>query len=185
MTQYYNGTSGNDSYDYYGSDILIAYGKGGNDFIWGNNGNDFLNGDQGNDTLRGWNGDDWLYGGTGNDQLYGEAGNDFLNGYLGQYSNESDSLTGGTGADVFGLGYNGSYSEIGYLGQGFATITDFNSQEGDKIRLGGNISNYSLNKTQNFGGSSLLDTAIYYGGDLIAVVQDTTNFALQSPYILI
>ncbi len=184
MTEYFNGGSGDDYYDYYGSDSLIAYGKGGNDFIWGNNGNDFLNGDAGNDTLRGWNGNDWLYGGTGNDQLYGEAGDDFLNGYLG-YSNESDTLTGGTGADVFGLGYNGSYSEVGYLGQGFATITDFHSYEGDKVRLGGSISSYSLDQTQNLSGSSLVDTAIYYSGNLIAVLQDTTNFALQSSYILI
>ncbi len=184
MTEYFNGGSGDDYYDYYGSDSLIAYGKGGNDFIWGNNGNDFLNGDAGNDTLRGWNGNDWLYGGTGNDQLYGEAGDDFLTGYLG-YSNESDTLTGGTGADVFGLGYNGSYSEVGYLGQGFATITDFHSYEGDKVRLGGSISSYSLDQTQNLSGSSLVDTAIYYSGNLIAVLQDTTNFALQSSYILI
>jgi Ca2+-binding RTX toxin-like protein len=185
MTEYFNGTDGNDYYNYFGPDALIAYGKGGNDYIWGNNSNDFLMGDAGNDTLKGWYGDDWLYGGTGNDQLYGENGKDFLNGY-GQYSsNEKDTLTGGADADVFGLGYNGSYTEIAYLGEGFATITDFNSQEGDQIRLGGSINNYSLDQTQNFGGSSSLDTAIYYSGNLIAVLQDTTNFALQSPYVLI
>jgi hypothetical protein len=82
------------------------------------------------------------------------------------------------------LGYNGSYTEIKYLGSGYATITDFKWWEGDKIRIGGSISDYTLNKSQNFGGSSALDTAIYRYGDLIAVVQDTTNVYASLDFIV-
>lgn len=183
----YEGGPGDDYLDYHGPDRLIAYGKGGNDFIWGNEGNDFLVGDtlfgneSGNDTLKGWSGNDTLYGCKGNDILDGEAGNDFLAGYYGQYSGESDTLTGGSGSDTFGLGYNGSYSEIGYLGEGFATITDFNLYE-DKIRLGGSKNFYSLTETSEFNTTGALDTVIKYSGDVIGVVQNTTGLDINSNY---
>lgn len=66
MTTYY-GTSGEDFYNYYFTEPLLAYGFGGADTLLGWSGND---------TLYGGAGDDKLYGGTGNDILYGEAGAD-------------------------------------------------------------------------------------------------------------
>ncbi|NEQ69760.1 MAG: calcium-binding protein [Symploca sp. SIO2D2] len=127
--------------------------------------NDTLIGDEGDNLLRGEAGDDFLDGGDGidsvsflgskagviadlnqgtatsvnqtevdtlvnielltgsnfDDQLIGDAGNNTLGGLLG-----NDLLTGGAGADNF----NFSSSN-----QGVDTITDFNSTEGDQIRV--------------------------------------------------
>ncbi|GAB1543238.1 hypothetical protein NUACC21_59120 [Scytonema sp. NUACC21] len=182
------GESGNDGiWGEEGDDSLV--GGAGDDWLYGGTGNDVLFGDEiadsslnpvvGNDTLYGNDGNDWLYGGRGSDTLSGDAGDDYLVGYGGG-SYEYDVLTGGTGADTFGLGYNGYFgAEIDYLGSGYATITDFHYWENDKVRLGGTESNYTLDKTLNWGGTSALDTAIYYGSDLIGVVQDTTSFYLN------
>ena len=165
-----------------GDDII--YGGGGHDKLYGDGGNDFLIGDKlfggwsapiGNDLLDGGEGNDWLYGGGGNDTLLGGSDNDYLDGAFGGYTSEQDKLTGGSGADVFSLGYTGSYTEIKYLGEGFATITDFTYWEGDKIQIGGSISDYTLDKSANISGLDTLDTAIYRNGDLIAVVQDKTD----------
>jgi hypothetical protein len=61
-----------------------------------------------------------------------------------------------------------------YLGDDYATITDFNYLEGDKFQVYGSSADYSLG-TSNWSGSDALDTGIYYQGNLIAVVQDTTD----------
>ncbi|MBD2363379.1 hypothetical protein H6G36_19655 [Anabaena minutissima FACHB-250] len=169
-----------------GSDVLD--GRGGKDFLFGGDGNDYLFGGDGDDSLYGGNDNDFLFGEGGNDLLDGGAGNDFLKGYLdndlGYSYGERDTLTGGAGADTFALGYNNSafgVVEIAYYADGnagYAIITDFSWSEGDKIRFGGSIGNYTLDRTRNYHGSSALDTAIYYQGDLIAVLSDTTNFSL-------
>ncbi|HCF28525.1 MAG TPA: calcium-binding protein [Cyanobacteria bacterium UBA11049] len=192
-----NGTSGNDSYDHYGSDALIAYGYGGDDYFWGNTANDSLFGDDGNDILKGYDGDDYLssgsgndtlegeygndylYGGSGNDVLSGGAGNDRLDGYAIS-GVEYDTLTGGSGTDTFVLG--GSWG-VSYLDYGFATITDF-SGAADYIEVTGSSSQYSFGYF-NWGGTSALDTEIYYGSNLIAVAQDTTNVDIYRDFLFV
>lgn len=159
---YLNGGNGDD----------YLYGEAGNDTLDGWYGNDYLSGGTGNDTLLGYYGDDKLYGGAGTDKLYGEAGKDYLDGYGGTVG-EYDTLSGGSEGDTFVLG--NTYGGVSYLGTGYATITDFKWNEGDKIQVKGSYTDYTLSKTSNFGGSSALDTAIYKGNDLIAVVQDTTD----------
>ncbi|MFE1746978.1 calcium-binding protein [Coleofasciculus sp. H7-2] len=159
---YINGGNGND----------YLYGEDGNDTLDGWHGNDYLSGGAGNDTLLGYYGDDSLNGGAGSDKLYGEAGKDYLNGYGGT-AYEYDTLSGGSEGDTFVLGT--AYGGVSYLGAGYATITDFYWGEGDKIQVKGSYADYTLNKSYSFGGTSALDTAIYKGNDLIAVVQDTTN----------
>ncbi|MEP0754969.1 hypothetical protein NDA03_22405 [Trichocoleus sp. Lan] len=155
-----------------GDDLI--FGQGGADFLRGGNGSDELRGDDGNDFLKGDAGNDKLVGGKGQDSLFGGEGHDVLTGYSFLGVDEKDVLTGGGGADTFVLG-----DKIGshYLESGFATITDFKSSEGDKIQINGSIfdGGYTLTKTQNFSGSSALDTLIHKNGNLIAVVQDTTN----------
>lgn len=198
----FDGTPGNDSYLYTGTDSLLANGYGGNDELFGNIakdslyggiGNDFLVGLEGNDvlvgggnsdTLLGWSGNDKLWGGLGNDSLYGNTGNDQLwgglgNDYLDGYGYdptipEFDTLTGGAGADTFVLGTRNTSVGIAYQGAGYATITDFNPAEGDKIQIFGTISNYLLQPISIGDGTS---TAIYYQGDLIGVVQNVTTLA--------
>jgi Ca2+-binding RTX toxin-like protein len=150
-----------------GNDVL--YGGSGNDTIYGYGGDDFLSGRAGNDRLYGGDGNDRLYdGGGGNDYLSGGNGNDILNGY-GAKTGEYDTLVGGAGSDTFLLGDR--TSGVFYQGTGYTTITDFRSGV-DKIEL--RSGNYTL-QYKNWSGSSAMDTGIYYGSDLIAVLQDTTN----------
>jgi Ca2+-binding RTX toxin-like protein len=134
---------------------LEIEGRGGNDAILGGMVNDTLKGGAGDDIIRGNNGDDILQGSDNSNSV------------------EKDTLTGGLGADTFVLGTanGGSF----YLGDGFATILDFKWWEGDTIQVVGSTSDYRLDTTQNFSGTSELDTAIYRGNDLIAVVQDTVD----------
>jgi Ca2+-binding RTX toxin-like protein len=125
-----------------------------------------LNGMGGNDTLTGSSGNDALYGSTGNDYVIGGAGNDWVYGGGGS---DLDTVVGGSGADLFALG---GYEGIYYEGTGSATITDFSIADGDKIQLYGSAKLYHLRLKEFAGSSSTQDTAIYYGGDLIGVVQD-------------
>ena len=99
----------------YGSSDLNA------NIMSGGDGNDWLDGGLGNDTLYGDAGRDILVGGAGNDVLYGGAGDDVLNGV-----DDDNTLTGGAGADRFVLNFNGT---------GTTTVTDFDSSEGDRVRV--------------------------------------------------
>ncbi|NEO79650.1 calcium-binding protein [Moorena sp. SIO4G3] len=167
------------------SDNNLLWGKSGNDELYGEAGTDALLGDTGNDILDGGSDNDYLYGGFGNDTLTGGSGNDSLQGYEGSSSGEQDILTGGTGADTFALGNNAFGTKVAYIGDGnsgYATITDFDGTQSDKVQLGGGISDYTVNYS-NFSGTSALDTALYYQGDLIAVFQDNTSFSLSSDAI--
>jgi Ca2+-binding RTX toxin-like protein len=152
----------------------IVNGWAGNDFIDGWTGNDTLYGRAGNDALFGYDGEDFLIGGRGSDFLVGETGNDTLHGY-GFSTYEYDILSGGTGADTFVLGGN---SGTFYEGNGYATITDFNWLEGDKIQVYGSSNDYSLS---NFGDG----VDIYYQGDLIAFVENTTDVLLSADFIFV
>jgi Ca2+-binding RTX toxin-like protein len=170
MTVYY-GTSGNDTSDNLGrDDSWLAYGYGGNDI---------LSGGLGDDTLIGGRDNDALYGGPGNDRLYGGAGNDTLGGgyYDPNSSTDYDTLTGGAGADTFVIGAisSGGGPINLYVGNDYATFTDFSQNQGDKIGVidDTNRHDYFLDTSQNISGGSTLDTLIYYQGDLFAVVQDT------------
>ncbi|NEQ07383.1 MAG: hypothetical protein F6K37_15970 [Moorea sp. SIO4E2] len=66
-------------------------------------------------------GNDSLYGGAGNDRIYGGAGDDLLNGGTG-----NDVLSGGAGADKFVLNIPT---------EGIDYISDFVSQQGDKLQI--------------------------------------------------
>lgn len=181
-----NGTSGNDSYDHYGSDALIAFGSSGSDSFWGNTADDSLYGDDGNDTLRGWTGNDYLSGGNGNDSLFGEGSNDTLDGGAGDdrldgYATsgiELDVLTGGTGSDTFVLG--GSWG-VSYLDAGFAVITDFSAAD-DYIEVVGSSSQYSFSSINLYGSNSVQDTAISYNNSIIAIVQDTSDVSISRDF---
>lgn len=113
-----------------GDDRLM--GRDGGDLLDGRDGNDFLEGGGGADTLSGGGGDDTLSGNDTLDRLLGGAGNDLALG--GDFAvgavdlgDGDDSLgagsfltvTGGRGADVFGVGAR--------------EITDFSPEEGDSL----------------------------------------------------
>jgi Ca2+-binding RTX toxin-like protein len=151
-------------------------GSRGDDTIVGNTQSNLLNGSEGRDTLLGDYGDDQLVGGTGADQLDGQWGNDYLDGF-GGLGDELDILTGGQGSDVFAIG-NGTYAS--YLGSGFATITDFSRSQRDKIQVNGSVSDYSLVRGSSVNGATSRDTAIYRGGDLIAIVQGSSRLSVAA-----
>ncbi|MEH2044470.1 calcium-binding protein [Nostoc sp.] len=180
----YFGTSGNDYYNYNGSESFQGYGFGGNDSIYGNTNNDYIAGSSGDDYLIGYTGDDQLYGDSGSDTLYGGGGSDTLYGsYSTAYDGyEYDVLNGGDGYDRFVLGTSGtSYSGNYYQGNGYATIQDYNPAN-DYIQLNGSASSFYLG-TANYEGTSDLDTLIYQNdGDLLAVVQDKTGIQLTNYY---
>jgi Ca2+-binding RTX toxin-like protein len=147
----------------------------------GFSGKAFLFGDGGNDTLT---------GGSGSDFLAGGEDVDFLNGFgtaNTAVALERDTLSGGTDTDVFILGFNVGSGSIGYSEFGsldFATITDFSAAQGDIFRIGGNsLSEYSLVKQSVGGiGSGALDTQIFRGNELIAIVQDNTDVLINRDF---
>ncbi len=198
MTTYY-GTSGNDYYDdYSGTEPLLAFGYGGDDSLTGGSGNDTLRGGAGDDTLGsfgsagndvagndvfyGGAGNDYLLGGLGNDTLYGGAGNDILYGGAG-----NDTMSGGAGADIFAdVGaFTDSTGVFSIDISSVDTIADFRRNQGDKIRVFGSFSDYSLDQAQNISGRKALDTAVYYQDNLIAVVRDTTQVSLLEDFIFL
>ncbi|CAD5972151.1 Iron-regulated protein FrpC [Planktothrix tepida] len=166
----------------WGSDAL--FGGDGQDLLEGNEGNDSLYGEFGNDALDGGSGNDLLQGGPGNDSLTGNTGNDSLDGYKGSESLplasrvQYDNLTGGTEADLFILGrlrpissYYGPTDQpiVYYVGDGYATITDFNRTEGDKIQVANDFGLLQYSLIPYAGG-----TYIRQQSDLIADVKNVT-----------
>ncbi|HEY9663307.1 MAG TPA: hypothetical protein V6C65_33080 [Allocoleopsis sp.] len=143
--------------------------------------NDTLTGTVFDDYMDGENGDDVLLGSTGSDILVGNNGNDVLHGFGGN-AYEYDELYGGYGADSFYLG-NSQYGDY-YLGDGYAIIHDIYWQDGDKFIVGSDSSQYSLVTNTNLIGGTALDTAIYKGGDLLAVVKDTTNVIASQDFMV-
>ena len=191
-----DGGSGDDELRGNRGDDAIS-GSGGDDDLHGGKGDDTIYGDEGNDILRGKAGDDTLYGGAGDDTFYGKAGDDTLYGGAGDdelrggkgddilYGGSGDdTLTGGKGADIFVLNTDAT---------GTDTITDFNANDGDKIRVEtftgtmpatvgdlltaanlrvvkGHISVDGTNSTTDK--ASKENTAIYKGDTLLMVLED-------------
>lgn len=105
-------------------------------------GSDKLTGDSGGNDLKAGSGDDIVAGGDGNDTLAGCAyGRDG-----GRY--EFDTLSGGSGADVFQLGWAGGrfYDDGNAKNAGrsdYVLITDFTAGQ-DRLQLDGLASGYYL-----------------------------------------
>ncbi|NEQ48547.1 MAG: calcium-binding protein [Leptolyngbya sp. SIO3F4] len=139
ITNYIEGTDGNDA-------ILLGYrdndlvtGLDGNDLIQGGNGDDILRGDgysrhptennslaPGDDTIFGGAGNDQIGGKGGNDQLFGEDGDDLLWGDAGD-----DLLQGGSGNDTLtGDNFSGDMGNDTFVltsDEGSDTITDYSN----------------------------------------------------------
>ncbi|MBD2201922.1 hypothetical protein H6G33_07935 [Calothrix sp. FACHB-1219] len=156
------------------NDSLKVYNT--DDVLITSNGDDNLIGTSSNDILEGANGNDTLIGMGGNDLLYGGNGDDRLDGYETS-GTEYDTLVGGAGYDTFVIG--GDWG-VSYQGDGFAIITDWNGQN-DYIEAIGSSSQYTL-VSENWSGSLASDTAVYFGDDLICVIQDSTDVNFERDF---
>ncbi len=179
-----NGDGGNDLLKGHGGNDILNGGDG-DDTAGGGAGDDTIDGGAGNDSLTGWNGNDDITGGNGNDTIRGGTGNDIIRGGDGldiltgvdtsvaqPGNNEIDTLEGGAGADLFILGNGRVYYDDNGSAD-YALIGTFNSAEGDRIQLSGNISDYDLQPDVS---GLPAGTAIYSnsGTELIAVVEGVT-----------
>ncbi|WP_448604420.1 calcium-binding protein [Thermoleptolyngbya sp.] len=160
-----------------GTANLNGTGNFRDNIINGNSGNNVLNGLGGNDTLVGGAGSDTLLGGDGNDRLRG--------GTTANNAGERDVMTGGAGADTFELGNSAGSYYLNTVGNSYASITDFSAFQLDKFQVQGALSQYRLDKTRSLEGGAALDTLIYRGNDLIAVVRDTTNVLLGRDFVTV
>ena len=143
-----------------GVEIENATGGLYHDTLTGNEFANTLNGNGGNDLLVGLTGSDTLLGGYGDDVLIGVSANTLTPG-RGEY----DFLTGGGATDdLFVLG---DRNRAFYQGYGFATITDFDRTEGDKLQVHGSSKDYTF--TDSLGGID-----IEYKDDLIGFIENTT-----------
>ena len=175
------GGDANDKLD--GSDQAdLIEGRAGSDTLWGGRGKDTLEGGQGKDELIGGNGNDQLSGGDGDDTLRGD---DIFGG--GVYSEQIDTLTGGSGYDTFVIDDPNRVAQPNSISNSedssYTLITDF-SVEYDFIQAHGNADDYSLDYG-NWSGNSNQDTGIYMGDDLIAVVRDTTDVVIDRDFGLV
>lgn len=162
-----------------GGDDLLK-GLGSNDSLSGGDGDDVLLGGTGQDILRGQRGADKIEGEGDADTLYAlgdsrsaldiaqDSASDNSGGLIprSEVSSQSpDTLTGGTGEDLFYIQESAEGEGFGfYPGQQYAIITDFESGE-DKIRLPGATNNYTTNGYDSNADGNNDSTAIIYTED--------------------
>jgi hypothetical protein len=130
--------------------------------------------------IYGTNDADVLYGTSESDYIVGWDGDDYIDAGFATDGTEYDTLIGGAGSDTFVLG--GSWG-VSYQGAGYATIADWDPSA-DFIQTLGDSSQYSFGYSDWSGGSAM-DTEIYYGSDLIAVVQDSTDVDFARDFIFV
>jgi len=134
-TIYWDGTSGDDTFDASGvtsDERIVANGLGGADLILGAVGDDTLDGGEGADTLDGGGGDDLLIGGAGNDSLIGGLGRDTAS-YSAAASAVTVSLA--TGAASRGAGSDSLSGIEDIIGSAFDDI--LTGDGGDNSLTGG------------------------------------------------
>lgn len=149
-----------------------------------------VGGSIGYDYIVGSHGDNILFGNTGNDDIYGLDGDDRLVGYGGQ-EGEIDTLSGGEpvigGAEDTGLSDGqdtfvlGTERVLFYEGAGHAVVKDYQygGEDGDIIQLHGSASDYTFMPVYDDGTMTSGDLEIYYGDDLIGIVENTLSADLE------
>ncbi len=156
-----------------GSDLLFDIEN-----ICSGKGDDVLTGSAGTNEIEGGAGSDNINAGAGNDTLTGCA--DTANGGRG----EKDKLSGGAGADVFALGWEGGvyYNDASLTSTGtsdYALITDFTVGV-DSLVLDGAASNYYVGASV----AGVTGYGIYLEqgktDELVAVIQSTTTITVSN-----
>lgn len=95
--------------------------------------------------VKGGKGDDYLYTNLNNSVLEGGSGDDLI---VATASYEKMTITGGNGADIFGLYLRKSEETVAESRPGIITITDFSPEEGDRISISNTI-NHTVRKDGN------------------------------------
>ncbi|MFB8790443.1 MAG: DUF4347 domain-containing protein [Potamolinea sp.] len=163
----WDGTALNDSYEYIGSDNLLAYGYAGNDTITGSIGNDTIDGGLGIDSMT---------GGTGNDSYYVDSTGDVVTENLNEgtdtvYSSityilgdnlENLTLTGTSAIAATGNALNNviignSGNNTLYGGTGADTL---DGGDGDDYLFGGGSSGVYDTSNESLSGGNGNDTVI-------------------------
>lgn len=143
---------------------------------------------EGADSLTGGSDANKLIGGAGSDTLDGGNGNDTLTGCAYDTSGglgEIDTLTGGTGLDVFNLGYaSGAFYDDGNAATpgttDYVLITDFTPGT-DKLQLDGTAAGYYLAKSTLPGVTGMALWAEQGATDeLIAVLRSNSTTTLTA-----
>jgi len=160
----------------------------GNGNLTGNTLNNGLTGNANKNILDGAAGADSLNGGAGIDSLNGGAGNDTLAGcFFGANGGrgERDTLVGGTGNDIFQLGWSsGRFYDDGNTANAGRTdyilITDFTVGQ-DKLQLDGAAAGYYLAAS---GVTGVTGTGLYAEqgatDELIAIVRSANSTAMSA-----
>jgi Ca2+-binding RTX toxin-like protein len=147
---------------------------------------------EGDDKLTGSAGANDLDGGAGTDSLNGGAGNDTLAGcFFGANGggNEIDTLVGGSGADLFQLGWSGGrfYDDGTNSNAGrtnYALITDFTVGT-DRLQLDGAASGYYLGAS---GVNGVSGQGLWFEqgatDELIAIIRSGNSTALTADNLI-
>ncbi|NJN86490.1 MAG: calcium-binding protein [Leptolyngbyaceae cyanobacterium SL_7_1] len=162
-----------------GDDVIsesTSFSAQNNDTFLGGAGNDRIDSGDGDDSLNGGDGNDSLNGGNGIDTLIGGSGNDVLEGWFG-----NDTVTGGLGADTFVL----TYTSNPFFTAGVHTITDFNWQQGDKVRVYANQLGIAIGDYSDFSYNATTG-GLLFDGTQIAIIQtqSTTNFVINRDIVI-
>lgn len=126
-----------------GWDLFGAQGGDGDDYIDGGHGDDAITGNAGDDTLRGNLGADFLFDSRGADSLSGGYGDDVLFAIDGAdpaadvldggansdllWGDDGDTMTGGTGADDFGIYWSAGDAPV--------AITDYSAADSESLTV--------------------------------------------------
>lgn len=139
--------------------------------VYTGSGNDTITGTSGKNVISTSDGDDIIRAGAGNDEIDAGGGDDRLLGVASRKDADVDILTGGRGNDSFFVGdYHGNFYKNAGNGD-YALIKDFTSD--DRIIL--DNGSYRLADSPISGVSG---TAIYEGGELLAILQGVGSFGL-------
>jgi Ca2+-binding RTX toxin-like protein len=172
-----------DQIDFNNFERYKVTGTSKNDFIFLGDGTDEVNGGAGVDFLTGNRGNDILAGGDDSDLLKGTNNDNYGSSEFPDRPQDLDTLSGGTGGDVFVLGDTTDYYYGNAGGSDYAIITDFNPAEGDKIQLRNcaieGLSfdrGYTIQEFTVFGFSAIYAER---GQELIAILQGSGAFGLD------
>jgi Ca2+-binding RTX toxin-like protein len=180
MTYSYPVTSGNDTYEHYGTDPLSVSPSAGDDYFFTNTANATLEGGDGNDTLIGGNGNDYLDGGNGDDYLDGGLGTDTLSYTQASGPVSIDMINGSTS----GAAGNDTFSRIEVVWGSQFSDTIYGGLNNDTIKgEGGNDVIYDKAGNDAIDGGHGNDTLSYIQSDSAVSLSMDSGFTYVGEFL--